>query len=48
MKERGASLAVPKAATLQHAPRMDITGEVVTRLDNICHTAVGRLFDRPS
>jgi len=27
---------------------MDITGVVIAGLDNICHTAVGRLFDRPS
>lgn len=33
MKERGANIAVPKAATLQHAPALDVTAEVITRLD---------------
>jgi Skp family chaperone for outer membrane proteins len=33
MKERGASLAIPRAAALQFAPAMDATTEVLTRLD---------------
>jgi Skp family chaperone for outer membrane proteins len=33
MKERGANIAVPKAATLQHAGALDVTAEVISRLD---------------
>lgn len=33
MKERGATLAIPRAAALQFAPAMDATTEVLTRLD---------------
>jgi Skp family chaperone for outer membrane proteins len=33
MKERGANIALPKGATLQHAASLDVTAEVITRLD---------------
>ena len=33
MKERGANIALPKGATLQHAAALDVTTEVITRLD---------------
>jgi Skp family chaperone for outer membrane proteins len=33
MRERGALIAVPRAATLQHAQGVEITQEVLTRLD---------------
>ena len=33
MKERGANIALPKGATLQHAPALDVTAEVISRLD---------------
>lgn len=33
MKERGANIALPKGATLQHAPALDVTTEVISRLD---------------
>ncbi len=33
MRERGALIAVPRAATLQHAQGVEITQEVITRLD---------------
>jgi Skp family chaperone for outer membrane proteins len=35
MKERGATVALPKAATLQYAPSMDVTAEVLSRLDKV-------------
>jgi outer membrane protein len=33
MKERGASIAMPKAAALQYSPALDVTTEVIARLD---------------
>ena len=33
MRERGASIVLAEGATLQHTAAIDITGEVVTRLD---------------
>jgi Skp family chaperone for outer membrane proteins len=33
MKERGANIALPKGATLQHAAALDVTTEVISRLD---------------
>lgn len=33
MKERGANIALPKGATLQHAAALDVTAEVISRLD---------------
>ena len=33
MRERGANIALPKGATLQHAPALDVTTEVISRLD---------------
>jgi len=33
MKDRGANIALPKAATLQHAAAMDVTADVISRLD---------------
>ena len=33
MKERGASIAVPEGATLQHAASIDVTTDVIARLD---------------
>lgn len=33
MRERGALIAMPRAATLQHAQGVEITQEVITRLD---------------
>ncbi len=33
MKERGANIALPKGATLQHAASLDVTTEVISRLD---------------
>ncbi len=34
MRERGASLALQKGATLQHTASLEVTGDVVTRLDS--------------
>lgn len=33
MRERGANLALPEGATLQHAAAIEVTNDVVTRLD---------------
>ena len=33
MKERGASIAVPEGATLQHSASIDVTTDVIARLD---------------
>ena len=33
MKERGASIAVPEGATLQHAASIDVTNDVIARID---------------
>lgn len=33
MKERGASIAIPENATLQHAASVDVTADVIARLD---------------
>lgn len=33
MKERSASIAIPKAAALQYSPSLDVTTEVIARLD---------------
>lgn len=33
MRERGATIAMPKGATLQHVASMEVTGEVIARLD---------------
>jgi outer membrane protein len=33
MKERGASIAMPETATLQHAASIDVTADVIARLD---------------
>lgn len=33
MKERGANVAIPRAATLQFLPALDVTTEVISRLD---------------
>jgi Skp family chaperone for outer membrane proteins len=33
MKERGANIALPKAATLQFSSGLDVTAEVISRLD---------------
>jgi outer membrane protein len=33
MKERGASIAIPEGATLQHAASIDVTTDVIARLD---------------
>jgi len=33
MKERGATIAMPKAATLQHVAGLEVTSDVITRLD---------------
>jgi outer membrane protein len=43
MKERGASLAIPRAAAIQFAPAMDATNDVLTRLDK----AVQRVSTTP-
>ena len=33
MRERGASIAMPEGATLQHAASIDVTNDLVARLD---------------
>jgi Skp family chaperone for outer membrane proteins len=33
MKERGASIAIPETATFQHAASIDVTADVIARLD---------------
>ena len=33
MRERGASIAMPEGATLQHASSIDVTNDLVARLD---------------
>jgi outer membrane protein len=33
MKERGASIAIPEGATLQHSASIDVTTDVIARLD---------------
>jgi Skp family chaperone for outer membrane proteins len=33
MKERGASIAVPEGATLQHSASIDVTNDVIARID---------------